>query len=102
MGQKTRLAKQRLRADLLKVKKGLAQEKVETKQMLDIYKRHTRGEASKEEMRLANQQFLDLMKGLGLGVLAILPFAPITLPIVVKLGQKLGVDIIPSAFKDKQ
>ncbi|MBU3004517.1 hypothetical protein KO534_14275 [Paraglaciecola arctica] len=71
--------------------------------MLITYKRFTRGQASKLEMQQANQQFVDVIRGLGLGVLAILPFAPITLPFVVKLGEKIGVNVLPSAFmKDLQ
>ncbi|WP_448567889.1 hypothetical protein [Thalassotalea ganghwensis] len=90
----------RLRRQLLRVKIALSQEKAETKEMLAIYKRYTKRQATAEEMKLANQQFFDVLKGLGIGVVAILPFAPITLPIVIKLGQKLGVDILPSSFRE--
>lgn len=88
---------------LLAVKRGLAQESRETKVMLVTYKRFTRGQASKLEMQEANRQFVDVIRGLGLGVLAVLPFSPITLPFVVKLGEKIGVNVLPSAFmKDLQ
>ena len=43
-------------------------------------------------------RFLDILKGLGLGVFAVLPFAPITIPLVVKLGHWVGVDVLPSSF----
>jgi hypothetical protein len=33
-----------------------------------------------------------------LGVFAVLPFAPVTIPLVVKLGQWVGVDVLPSSF----
>ncbi|AGH46104.1 hypothetical protein C427_3999 [Paraglaciecola psychrophila 170] len=66
--------------------------------MLITYQRFTRGQASKLEMEEANKQFVDVIRGLGLGVLAILPFSPITLPFVVKLGEKIGVNVLPSAF----
>jgi hypothetical protein len=36
-----------------------------------------------------------------LGVFAILPFAPITIPLIVKLGRKLGIEVMPSAFAPK-
>ncbi len=49
-------------------------------------------------MHTANEQFLDILKGLGLGVFAVLPFAPVTIPLVVKLGQWVGVDVLPSSF----
>ncbi|MFT6988478.1 MAG: hypothetical protein ACJASL_000440 [Paraglaciecola sp.] len=87
-----------LKRGLLSVKRGLAQETRETKVMLITYQRFTKGRASKLEMKEANKQFVDVIRGLGLGVLAILPFAPITLPFVVKLGEKIGVNVLPSAF----
>jgi hypothetical protein len=87
-----------LKVGLLAVKRGLAQESRETKVMLITYKRFTRGQASKLEMQEAHRQFVDVIRGLGLGVLAILPFSPITLPFVVKLGEKIGVNVLPSAF----
>ncbi len=83
---------------LVVITKGLAQETRETKVMLGTYQRFTRGRASKLEMEEANKQFVDVIRGLGLGVLAVLPFSPITLPFVVKLGEKIGVNVLPSAF----
>ena len=83
---------------LLGVKRGLAQETHETKVMLSTYKRFTKGGASKLEMQEANKQFVDVIRGLGLGVLVVLPFSPITVPFFVKLGEKIGVNVLPSAF----
>lgn len=91
----------RVRRTMLKLRLALAQEKEETKIMLAIYRKHTFGQATKEELIFANRQFVDILKGLGLGVFAILPLAPITIPIIVKLGRRVGVDLIPSAFSKK-
>jgi len=88
----------RLRRSMLALKIALAQEKQETKEMLDIYKRYSFGEAHKSELKIANEQLVDILKGLGLGVFALLPFAPITIPLIVKLGQWVGVDVLPSSF----
>ncbi len=88
----------RLKRQMLRVKIALAQEHDETKEMLSIYRKYTRRQASEAEMKIANKQFIDVLKGLGLGVFAILPFAPITIPIVVKVGKMVGVDILPSSF----
>lgn len=87
-----------IKRGLLEVKRGLAQETRETKVMLSTYKRFTKGQATKLEMKEANKQFIDVIRGLGLGVLAVLPFAPITLPFIVKIGEKIGVNVLPSAF----
>lgn len=89
-----------LRRSLLQVKAALAQEKVETKDMLYTYQRYLQGDADKVQMKEANKQFVDLIKGLGIGIFAVLPFSPITIPIIVKLGKRVGVDVLPSAFAD--
>lgn len=91
----------RFKRTMLLLKAALAQEKQETREMLSIYKRYTKGQASKAEMRVANQQLGDVLKGLGIGIVAILPFAPITIPVMIKLGQWVGVDILPSSFASK-
>ncbi|MCG9696907.1 LETM1 domain-containing protein [Shewanella sp. Isolate11] len=90
----------RLKRDMLVLKDALSQEKQETKEMLVSYARYTRNQATKEELKQANDQLADLVKGLGLGVFAVLPFAPITIPVVVKLGKLVGVDILPSSFNN--
>ncbi len=92
----------KLKQQLLRVKTALSQEKQETKEMLSTYRRYTKGKTSPEEMKIANQQFLDVLKGLGLGVFAVLPFSPITIPIVIKVGKWVGVDILPSSFRDER
>ena len=89
-----------LKNKLEKLKVALAKEGEQTKQMLETYINYTRGMVTDEEMELANRQFQDFLKTLGLGVFVILPGAPITIPLIVKLGQKLGVDVIPDSFKD--
>ena len=89
-----------MKRQMLYIKKSLHQEKHETKEMLIIYKRYTQKNATKAEMKEANQQFVDLLKGLGLGVFALLPFSPITIPLILKLGKQVGVDILPSSFYD--
>jgi len=83
---------------MVALKIALEQEKQETKEMLTIYRRYTQGQTNKEELKRANEQFVDILKGLGLGVFALLPFAPITIPLVVKLGSLVGVDVLPSSF----
>jgi len=88
----------RFRRAMVALKVALAQERQETIEMLTIYRRYTQGQTSKEELKRANEQFVDILKGLGLGVFAVLPFAPITIPLVVKLGRMVGVDVLPSSF----
>lgn len=88
-----------LEESLQKLKVGLSKESEQTQEMLEIYKKQLKGEASREEIQEANQQFRDVLKGLGLGFLLVLPFSPLTLPLVIKLGEKIGIDVLPDSFK---
>jgi hypothetical protein len=85
---------------LTKVKTGLAEENQQNKEMLELYYRFTRGEAETGDMERANEQFRRFLKTLGIGALLVMPLAPITIPAVIKLGDKLGVDILPEWIKD--
>ena len=84
---------------LLKLKNALASEGVETKEMLLIYQKQLHGKATIEEKQRANQQFKDILKSIASGVIFMLPFGMITLPLAIKLGHKLNIDILPSSFK---
>lgn len=90
----------KFKRQMLELKWALSQEKAETKEMLSIYRKYTQRNASTDEMKAANKQFFDVIKGLGIGAFAILPFAPITIPIMVKLGRWVGVEILPSSFSE--
>ena len=92
--------KKELVKGLTKVKDGLAKETKENKEMLNIYYRHTRGEATGEEMDKANEQFRNLMKTLGMGTLLLIPLSPITIPTFVKLGKLFDIDILPNWSKE--
>jgi len=83
------------------LEQALADESHETVAMVKTYLRFTRGEANAEEMEHANEQFRDLLKALGLGILFALPLGSITLPLIVKLGQHFGIDIIPKSHRNR-
>ena len=91
--------KKELVKGLTKVKGGLAKETKENTEMLNIYYRYTRGEATGEEMDKANEQFRNLLKTLGMGTLLLIPLSPITIPTFVKLGKLFNIDILPNWSK---
>ena len=64
-----------------------------------FYIKSIEGEASDDEIDYANNQLNQIFKSLGLGVLTVLPFSPITIPFVIKKAQELGIDIIPNWYK---
>ncbi|MDG2093323.1 MAG: hypothetical protein P8J72_02525 [SAR86 cluster bacterium] len=84
---------------LLKLKDSFLEESEENKKMLDVYIKSIEGEASEDEIDYANNQLNQIFKSLGLGVLTVLPFSPITIPFVIKKAQELGIDIIPNWYK---
>ena len=84
---------------LLKLKDSFLEESEENKKMLDVYIKSIEGEASEDEIDYANNQLNQIFKSLGLGVLTVLPFSPVTLPFVIKKAQELGIDIIPNWYK---
>ncbi|HKJ22229.1 MAG TPA: hypothetical protein VKA13_04005 [Gammaproteobacteria bacterium] len=89
----------KLRAALLLLREGLQEETEETRDMLEVYYRYTMNRATREDMRRANKQFKDLIRMMGLGILLVLPMAPVSIPLIVKLGQILGVEVMPSAYR---
>lgn len=86
---------------LLTLQKKLGTEASETKTMFDTYLRYTQGKASKQEMAAANEQFKDVVRGLGMGTLAAMPGSVITLPLVFKLAKQFNVELMPSAFRSE-
>ena len=78
----------------------LKQDTESTKEMLKTYYSFTQGNINQEELEKANKQLNILLKELGFGVLTILPFSPITIPLVARLAKKYQIDIVPEWFKD--
>lgn len=99
--EKNRLFKLSVTKLLLKIRHVIRQESKETKEMLNIYMDYSLGKATKEDMEKANKQFKDLLRTAGIGVILVLPLAPITLPFFLKLGEKLGIEMLPSAMKEE-
>jgi hypothetical protein len=88
----------KIRAALDRLKEVISQESNETKAMLETYSRFLSGKANEDDMEAANEQMRDLLRVAGLGFLAALPLAPVTIPLVVKLGERFGVKVLPSSF----
>jgi len=84
---------------ILKLKDSFLEESEENKKMLDIFVKQIEGTASEDEIVYANEQLNEIFKNIGLGVLTVLPFSPITIPYMIKKAQELGIDIIPKWYK---
>ena len=89
----------RLNKILSKLQESFLEENRENKKMLDIYIKFAEGSASSDELELANSQLRQIIKNLGLGILLILPFSPITLPYIFTKAKELEIDLIPNWYK---
>ena len=84
---------------LLKLKDAFLDETIENKKMLEIYVKYIEGNASDDEIEEANYQLKQVFRSLGLGILVILPFSPISIPYVLKRAKEYNIDLIPDWYK---
>ena len=84
---------------LSKLQQSFLVENRENKKMLDIYIKYAEGNASEEELDNANEQLKEILKSLGLGILIVLPFSPVTLPYIFSKAKDLNIDLIPNWYK---
>ena len=94
------MIKKRIEKVLIFLKKTLIVETEDAREMLKVYYDYTKGNASEEEVESANKQLNKLLKDLSFGLLALIPLAPITIPMIAKFATKNGIDILPDWFKD--
>ena len=82
------------------LKEKFTEETESTKTMLKIYSDYVKGEASDEDIEKANKQLNEILKDLSFGLMAVVPFAPITIPMIAKFAKKHNIDLLPEWFKD--
>lgn len=83
---------------LKQIKHVLSTESKESIQMVEIYNKALKRKATTQELKWANEQLRDIFKTLGLGAFLVLPFAPITLPLLIKLSKYFGIQLTPSSM----
>jgi Mg2+ and Co2+ transporter CorA len=82
------------------LKEKLTDETESSRSMLKTYSDYLKGDASDEELEKANQQLNEILKDLSLGLMAVIPLAPITIPMIAKFAKKHNIDLLPEWFKD--
>ena len=82
------------------LKEKLTDETESSMAMLKTYSDYLKGEASDKELEKANQQLNEILKDLSLGLMAVIPLAPITIPMIAKFAKKHNIDLLPEWFKD--
>lgn len=85
-----------------KVIEGLKTETLETKQATLIAVKYiSKGSITKEEETELREQVFDILKALGIGIpFALIPGASILIPVLIKIAQKKGINLLPSAFSE--
>ena len=84
---------------------GLKQERAETQEMLRTFFHLLTQKLPKDrvpedhEVQAAIEQLKDVHRMAGLLVIATLPGSVVTLPALVKLGKRFGVEVLPSSFQ---
>ena len=82
------------------LKEKFTEETESTRTMLKIYSDYVKGEANDEDIEKANKQLNEIIKDLSFGLMAVIPFAPITIPVIAKFAKKHNIDLLPEWFKD--
>ena len=82
------------------LKEKFTEETESTRTMLKIYSDYVKGEANDEDIEKANKQLNEILKDLSFGLMAVIPFAPITIPMIAKFAKKHNIDLLPEWFKD--
>ena len=82
------------------LKEKLTEETESSRAMLRTYSDFLKGEAAEEDLEMANKQLNEILKDLSLGLMAVIPLAPITIPMIAKFAKKHDIDLLPEWFKD--
>lgn len=90
----------RVKKILTFLKEKLTDETESSRVMLKTYSEYLKGEVTEEELEKANKQLNEILKDLSLGLMAIMPLAPITIPMIAKFAKKHNIDLLPEWFKD--
>ena len=82
------------------LKEKLTEETESSREMLKTYSDYVKGEATEGALEKANNQLNEILKDLSLGLMALVPFAPLTIPMIAKFAKKHNIDLRPDWFKD--
>ena len=83
---------------------AIKNEQKETKELGLLLKKYAEqgGDLSRGEMKIVRDQFFDLLKIAGLSIPIIMPFSMVIIPLIMKLGLKVGVRVLPTSFYDEE
>jgi hypothetical protein len=83
----------------------LNEERIETKEMMSTFSNlltqylPNGRQPTSNELKEAIEQLKDVHRMAAILIMSVVPGSVITLPAIYALGKKIGVDILPSAFR---
>ena len=89
----------RIQKFLFKLRDSFLEESEENRKMLDTYANYIDGTASDKEIDEANYQLKQVFRSVGLGILVVLPFSPVSIPYVLKKAKEYNIELIPDWYK---
>ena len=83
---------------------NLGQEARETQDASKIMVKYLKGgNISKEEEKELKSQIVDIFKAVGIGIpFVLIPGSSLLLPFLVKMAEKKGIKLLPTAFNDSE
>ena len=84
---------------LFKLRDSFLEESEENRKMLDTYANYIDGTASDKEIDEANYQLKQVFRSVGLSILVVLPFSPVSIPYVLKKAKEHNIELIPDWYK---
>ena len=85
-----------IKQKLLELRNIISREVGDTKEMIRIYYKWLRGQATPQDISVANAQVKDLLKGSVLATLFAVPAGSLLIFALVKLAKRFGIELIPS------
>ena len=76
------------------LKEKLTEETESSRAMLKTYSDYVKGEATEDDLEKANHQLNEILKDLSLGLMAVIPFAPLTIPMIAKFAKKHNICLL--------
>jgi len=87
---------------LKKVFVGIKKEMKQNKKLGKVLTKYVRqgGKLSSSDLAFAKQQFLEALKLVGLTGIVLVPFGKFSIPVLVKVAEMVGMDLLPSSFRE--
>ena len=89
----------KIKTQLKQIRDQLANEQTAAEDMARVYYLWQNNQATQNQLKWANTELLRIIKMLGLSTIFTLPGGSFLLPLLIKLGQKLSIDILPGKIQ---